>query len=90
VEDVHHVHVWRLDEHRSALEAHVRIGEREVEVAERVTREVKNRMASAFDIGHATLEVEYGRCSDTSPAAGKPRHPPESSVPNPPVIASDC
>jgi cobalt-zinc-cadmium efflux system protein len=92
VEDVHHVHVWRLDEHRSALEAHVRIGEREVDVAERVTREVKNRLASAFDIGHATLEVEYGRCSDTSPAGDDSTHPPESSVqaPTPPVIASDC
>ena len=92
VEDVHHVHVWRLDEHRTALEAHVRIGERDVDVAERVKQDVKTELASAFDIGHATLEVEYDRCSDTSPAGDDSTHPPEPSVqaPTPPVIASDC
>jgi len=92
VEDVHHVHVWRLDEQRTALEAHVRIGERDVDVAERVKQDVKNQLASAFDIGHATLEVEYERCSDTSPATGESTHPSEPSVqgPTPPVIAPDC
>ena len=93
VADVHHVHVWRLDEHRTALEAHVAVEERNVDAAERIKRVMKDRLASEFHIGHATLEVEYDRCSD-APIDGRPpadaSDAEPASAPYPPVIASDC
>jgi cobalt-zinc-cadmium efflux system protein len=63
--DVHHVHVWQLDEHRTACEAHVVIKKRDLEAMERIKREMKTRMREAFGIEHATLEFEFDACEGT-------------------------
>jgi len=60
--DVHHVHVWQLDEHRTACEAHVVIQKRDLEAMEQIKREMKTRMREAFGIEHATLEFEFDAC----------------------------
>lgn len=90
VAEVHHVHVWRLDEHTTALEAHVVVEERSFDTAERVKRATKDRLCTDFAIGHATLEVEHGPCADTGATEPGETAPGESSQPRPPVIASDC
>ena len=54
VEDVHHVHLWQIDEHRSSVEAHVVVaGETHVVLAQ-----VKGLLKERFSITHSTLEVE--------------------------------
>ena len=54
VEDVHHVHLWQIDEHRSSVEAHVVVtGEARVVLAQ-----VKGLLKERFSITHSTLEVE--------------------------------
>lgn len=60
VEDVHHLHVWMLDEHDKALEAHL-VVEREGswQATEGVKREVKRLLHEEFEINHSTLEVEH-------------------------------
>lgn len=58
VHNMHHVHVWRLDEHRVALEAHVEVFERDLGTIEDVKRRVKQLMERDFGIDHATLEIE--------------------------------
>jgi len=56
VADVHHIHLWQIDEKRSSLEAHLvlPVG---TEGATAVRR-VKAMLARRFGIGHSTLEVE--------------------------------
>jgi cobalt-zinc-cadmium efflux system protein len=59
VMDIHHIHVWELDEHRRALEAHIVISH-EVSMAEMETikEKVRKRLHDRFAIEHSTLEME--------------------------------
>lgn len=56
VSDVHHVHIWQLDEHRSALEAHVVLEDMNESAA--LKKEIKDRLKKKFSISHSTLEFE--------------------------------
>ncbi|MEJ2141081.1 MAG: cation diffusion facilitator family transporter [Gammaproteobacteria bacterium] len=62
VSNVHHVHIWQLDEHRNALEAHVVIevpGEMEV-----VKNNLKQELLEKYAIDHSTLEFEFSPCGE--------------------------
>ena len=59
IENVHHIHVWELDEHHRALEAHVVIGEAcSMEELESLKATVKTCLGKYFSIHHSTLEFE--------------------------------
>lgn len=62
VRDVHHVHVWQLDEQHTAVEAHVVTDERDLEAIEDTKATLKTRLREEFGVGHATLEVESSSC----------------------------
>lgn len=74
VEDVHHVHVWQLDEERTALEAHVAIARRDLEEMERIKRDLKQMLQADFEVEHATLEIEFA-CGTEEEGAAPPRSP---------------
>jgi len=60
VSNVHHVHIWQLDEHKNALEAHVVIDDFvETEI---VKTALKAELEQCFSIAHSTLEFETSRC----------------------------
>ncbi len=67
VVDVHHLHVWELDESRRSFEGHVVIEHQDAELAERVKRAVRT-VLERHGITHSTIECEYGavseRCSE--------------------------
>ncbi len=58
VENVHHVHIWQLDEHLNALEAHLVVNSNELSNIERIKAEIKKLLFDRFEIGHSTLEFE--------------------------------
>jgi cobalt-zinc-cadmium efflux system protein len=60
VSNVHHVHIWQLDEHENALEAHVVIDD--FGDTEAIKIALKAELERQFDIGHSTLEFEISRC----------------------------
>lgn len=63
--DVHHVHVWRLDERETAMEAHVEVeGVSELAALDALKRDLKQTLRADYGIGHATLEIEHGACTD--------------------------
>lgn len=65
VADVHHVHVWRLDESRVAMEAHIEVQDiSTLRELDRLKRSAKQVLADEFDVDHATLELEHGACTD--------------------------
>ena len=57
VEDLHHVHIWSLDEHARALEAHLVPKDPSLEAFEIVKRNTREMLQKRFSIGHATLEA---------------------------------
>jgi len=56
VNDIHHVHLWQMQEHRTALDCHVVISDRAS--TEKVKATIKNRLTDEFGISHTTLELE--------------------------------
>ena len=62
VENVHHVHLWQLDEHRNALEAHVVIND--FNETQNIKHLLKRQIEQKFSITHSTLEFEIDHCGD--------------------------
>lgn len=65
VVDMHHVHVWQLDEHRSALEAHIVVRKHDMLQMECIKHAVKVLLNERFGIEHSTLEFEFEPCLPT-------------------------
>lgn len=58
VEDVHHVHLWSIDERQNALEAHVVVADDARRNLEAIKQRIKRMTGDRFGIGHTTLEFE--------------------------------
>ena len=56
VRDLHHVHVWSLDEHNRSLEAHIVPEAASLKAFEQVKAAVRAVLETEFSIAHATLE----------------------------------
>ena len=72
VQGVHHLHVWNLDEHRRALEAHIVPQSETIVEFEALKERIKNCLSGTFSIQHATLEpclakpADHGECTATA------------------------
>lgn len=64
VKNVHHVHIWQLDEQHNALEAHVVVNSDVAAEIEKVKAALKTMLTEQFDVGHSTLEFEYANHSN--------------------------
>lgn len=60
VKETHHLHVWLLDEHKCALEAHVLI--QDLSQMQPIKEALKKLLHDEFDIVHSTLEFELEHC----------------------------
>lgn len=61
----HHLHVWELDEHHRALEAHVVIDsavENSPAARQELRRLINDHLADEYHIPHSTLELETADC----------------------------
>ncbi len=60
IEGVHHIHVWRLDDHRIHFEAHLDFKE-DLKLSEsnRVVKLLEQKLHDNFEIEHTTLQCEY-------------------------------
>ena len=56
VVDVHHIHIWNLDEHRIALEAHVVVTADELKEVEAIKDKLKLVLKDKFLFTNSTLE----------------------------------
>lgn len=69
VREMHHVHVWQLDEERVAMEAHIVLEDKSFESLAHIKGEVKTVLSERFGIAHSTLEFEGPEeaCEDRTP-----------------------
>jgi cobalt-zinc-cadmium efflux system protein len=58
VQQVHHLHVWELDEHTRSLEAHVVISKANHEAIGNIKGQIKEVLNRSFQITHSTIEFE--------------------------------
>jgi cobalt-zinc-cadmium efflux system protein len=61
VSNVHHLHLWQIDEHKNALEAHVVISH--FSKTEQIKMALKAELERQFSITHSTLEFEINHCN---------------------------
>ena len=66
VEDVHHVHLWRMSEHENALDAHIVLSSEFNTAAQELRTDIKFFLNDSFNISHATLEIESSHCGETT------------------------
>ncbi len=65
IANVHHLHLWRLDDHRIHLEAHLDFaGDVSLSDSTRLIDRLEHRLHDDFGIEHATFQCEYGREDD--------------------------
>jgi len=58
VDSIHHVHLWQVDEHHGALDAHVVIQKGSWGRADAIKVHLKEQLFAEFDISHSTFELE--------------------------------
>lgn len=59
VQDVHHVHLWQMQEHEAALDCHVVLTGAGWARLEDIKADLKDALQSRFGIAHSTLEFEH-------------------------------
>lgn len=61
VASVHHLHLWQMQEHEAALDAHLVIDPGRWGDADAIKQAVKARLKQEFGVGHTTLEMECAK-----------------------------
>ena len=62
VEDVHHVHLWQMQEHEVALDCHIVVPPHRLGEVDAIKGAIKRAITAAHGIGHSTLEFESEPC----------------------------
>ena len=58
IANVHHLHLWQMQEHENALDAHLVIAPGEWKNADEIKTRVRDLLKKEFSILHTTLEIE--------------------------------
>ena len=62
IKNVHHLHIWKLDDNRIHLETHLDFNEDvSLSVSNRVIERLEKKLHDSFDIEHTTFQCEYER-----------------------------
>jgi len=65
IDNAHHIHVWKLDDHRIHLEAHLDFNENiSLQEATEVIDRLEAMLSKIFGITHTTFQCEYNRCDN--------------------------
>jgi cobalt-zinc-cadmium efflux system protein len=65
VDNVHHVHLWQLDDHKIHLEAHLNFCKNiSLEESTNVINLLEKQLRELYGISHVTFQCEYNRCEN--------------------------
>ncbi len=62
INNIHHVHLWQMDEHDIYFEAHVDISDRLVSESAGLLKEIEEALHEAFEINLVTVQFECDSC----------------------------
>lgn len=64
VDNIHHLHVWKLDDNQIHLESHINL-KNNVDMLSmmKIRNEIENILKEQFDISHITLHIGYECCA---------------------------
>ncbi|GMN10012.1 cation diffusion facilitator family transporter [Croceitalea sp. MTPC9] len=63
IKNVHHVHIWQLNEEEIHLEAHVDF-EKDIKLSEfdKILEQIEDKVFHDYGINHVNIQPEYGKC----------------------------
>lgn len=65
VSDIHHVHIWKLDDRSIHFECHVDLSENlDLKRTEIIRQKIARLLMDEFNISHITIQFEYNWCHD--------------------------
>ena len=65
IENLHHIHIWQLDDHQIHFEAHVGFSNDLVlSEIQKILSDIKEILHNEFGIVHTTLQPEFGECEN--------------------------
>jgi cobalt-zinc-cadmium efflux system protein len=68
IENIHHIHVWRLSDHQVHFECHADLtGNYQIHEADLIREELEKILKEDFGIDHVTMQMERHTCKDKSP-----------------------
>lgn len=67
VENIHHLHVWQMDDEQIHLEAHLNMSQDlSLSETQTVRHKVEALLRNEFGINHITLQIEYKGCNNNN------------------------
>ncbi|MDT0538669.1 MULTISPECIES: cation diffusion facilitator family transporter [Croceitalea] len=65
IKNVHHVHIWQLNEEEIHLEAHVDFKE-DIKLSEfdEILEQIEERVYHQYGVNHVNIQPEYGKCDN--------------------------
>jgi len=65
IKNVHHVHIWQLNEDEVHLEAHIDFHD-DIKLSEfdDILNEIEEKVYHEFGINHVNIQPEYGKCDN--------------------------
>lgn len=65
ITNVHHIHLWQLNDHSIHLEAHLDFNENlSIQESNSILDMLENSLEKTFEISHTTFQCEYNRCDN--------------------------
>jgi cobalt-zinc-cadmium efflux system protein len=67
IKNVHHVHVWQLNEDETHLEAHIDFTE-DISLSkfDTILQQIEEKLYHNYNINHVNIQPEYGKCDSKS------------------------
>ncbi|HPN39199.1 MAG TPA: cation diffusion facilitator family transporter [Melioribacteraceae bacterium] len=64
VKNIHHIHLWKLNDNDTHFEAHVEVEDIKVSQTVIIQKTIEDYLHTNYNIHHSTLQFECGKCSD--------------------------
>ena len=64
VKNIHHIHLWRLDEHDIHFEAHVEVEDMPVSATGAILNQIQHELQERFGVSHVTVQFEQDQCNE--------------------------
>ncbi len=62
VQNIHHAHLWRMNDQDIHFEAHVDVADMPVSQCRQISRQIEDKLRELHEITHVTLQFECNAC----------------------------
>lgn len=64
VKNVHHIHLWKMNDNDTHFEAHIDVEDMAVSKTIEIQKQIEHKLHDKYEINHTTLQFECGACEE--------------------------